>query len=65
LGGAVVIERFFDQPGLGTLMLEAYASRDVPVLEASIAAAGSLFVVVQVLTTGMTLLVDPRARKVG
>lgn len=60
LGGAVVIERFFEQPGLGTLMLDAYAARDIPVLEATIATAGMLFVGVQVVATGITSLMDPR-----
>ena len=30
LGGAVVLERLFERGGLGTLILEAYASRDLP-----------------------------------
>jgi peptide/nickel transport system permease protein len=64
LGGAVVLERFFERPGLGSLMLEAYAARDFPVLEASIVAAGLLFVVVQVLATGLIGLLDPRGQKV-
>ena len=60
LGGAVVLERFFEQPGLGTLMLEAYMARDIPVLEASIVAAGLLFIVVQVVATGIASVIDPR-----
>lgn len=63
LGGAVVLERFFEQPGLGTLMLEAYVARDIPVLEAAIIAAGLLFVLVQVTTTGMTAIIDPRGQR--
>ncbi|MEZ4372639.1 MAG: hypothetical protein R3B07_17575 [Polyangiaceae bacterium] len=43
LGGAVVLERLFERPGLGSLMLNAYAARDIPVLEASVVAAGLLF----------------------
>ncbi len=64
LGGAVVLERFFEQPGLGTLMLEAYVARDIPVLEAAIVAAGLLFVMVQVVTTGLTAIMDPRGQRV-
>jgi len=63
LGGAVVLERFFERPGLGSLMLEAYASRDFPVLEASIIAAGLLFVAVQMLAAGVIGLLDPRGAK--
>ena len=62
LGGAVVLERLFERPGLGTLILEAYASRDLPVLEAAIVAAGALFVIVQACAAGIHALVDPRVR---
>lgn len=62
LGGAVVLERLFERPGLGTLILEAYASRDLPVLEAAIVAAGALFVVVQAAAAAIHALVDPRVR---
>ena len=62
LGGAVVLERFFERPGLGSLMLEAYAARDFPVLEASIIAAGLLFVVVQMLAAGLIGFLDPRGQ---
>jgi len=63
LGGAVVLERFFERPGLGSLMLEAYASRDFPVLEASIIAAGLLFVAVQMLAASAVSMLDPRGAK--
>lgn len=60
LGGAVVLERLFERPGLGTLMLEAYASRDLPVLEAAVVASGGLFVAVQTLATLIHAMIDPR-----
>jgi peptide/nickel transport system permease protein len=62
LGGAVVIERMFERRGLGTLILEAYASRDLPVLEGAVVAAGLLFVVAQALGTAIEVAIDPRAR---
>ena len=63
LGGAVVLERFFERPGLGSLMLQSYAARDFPVLEASIVAAGLLFVMVQMLAAGVIGLLDPRGQR--
>jgi len=60
LGGAVVLERLFERPGLGTLMLNAYAARDIPVLEASVAAAGFCFVVAQGAAAAVAAVVDPR-----
>ena len=63
LGGAVVLERLFERPGLGTLILEAYASRDLPVLEAAVVFSGALFVGAQQLAAGAHALVDPRVRR--
>ncbi|MBK8997248.1 MAG: ABC transporter permease [Myxococcales bacterium] len=63
LGGAVVLERLFERPGLGTLMLSAYAARDIPVLEASVVAAGLLFVAVQALAIAVHAAIDPRGRE--
>jgi peptide/nickel transport system permease protein len=62
LGGAVVIERMFERRGLGTLILEAYASRDLPVLEGAVVAAGLLFVVAQTLGAAIEATLDPRTR---
>ncbi len=63
LGGAVVLERLFERPGLGTLILEAYASRDFPVLEAAVIAAGALFVAVQASAAALHAALDPRVRR--
>ncbi len=60
LGGAVVLERLFERPGLGSLLLEAYATRDLPVLEATLVASASLFVGTQALTSIAHALLDPR-----
>jgi peptide/nickel transport system permease protein len=65
LGGAVVLERMFERRGLGTLILEAYATRDLPVLEGAVVAAGLLFVAAQALGTAIHASLDPRARGGG
>lgn len=62
LGGAVVLERLFERPGLGTLILEAYASRDLPVLEAAVVASGALFVATQTAAAVIHAAIDPRVR---
>ncbi len=63
LGGAVVLERMFERWGLGTVILEAYATRDLPVLEGAVVAAGLLFVVAQALGTAAHAAIDPRVRE--
>jgi peptide/nickel transport system permease protein len=62
LGGAVVLERLFERAGLGTLILEAYASRDLPVLEGAVVAAGALFVLTQGIAAAAHAAIDPRVR---
>jgi len=62
LGGAVVLERLFERRGLGTLILEAYASRDLPVLEAAVVFSGAFFAFVQQLAAAAHAMVDPRVR---
>lgn len=62
LGGAVVLERLFERHGLGTLILEAYASRDLPVLEGAIVFSGALFVLAQQLAAIVHAAIDPRVR---
>lgn len=63
LGGAVVLERLFERRGLGTLILEAYASRDLPVLEGAVVLSGALFVAAQQLAAALHGAVDPRVRR--
>jgi len=63
LGGAVVLERLFERPGLGSLILESYSTRDLPVLEAAIVAAGAFFVVAQIAAALAHAAIDPRVRR--
>ncbi len=64
LGGAVVLERLFERPGLGTLMLEAYRMRDLPVLQAAVVAAGFMFVLAQTIAQVLQAAIDPRRGEV-
>lgn len=63
LGGAVVLERLFERAGLGSLILDAYASRDLPVLQAAVLAAAALFVFAQSAATLVHALIDPRVNR--
>ncbi len=60
LGGAVVLERLFERRGLGTLILEAYISRDLPVLEAAVVVSGALFIFAQQTASALHAALDPR-----
>jgi len=65
LGGAVVIERIFDRPGLGNLALQAVAARDYPVLQAYLMLAGVLFVGANWAADVLSAWADPRLRRRG
>jgi ABC-type dipeptide/oligopeptide/nickel transport system permease component len=65
VGGSVVIERIFDRPGLGSLALQAIASRDYPVLQAYLLLAGLLFVGVNTAADLLSVWIDPRLRRGG
>lgn len=62
LGGAVVLERLLERRGLGTVLVEALAARDLPVLQGCVLASATLFVAVQLLGAELHGLIDPRAR---
>ena len=64
LGGAVVLERLFERPGIGSLMLKAYFARDLPVLEGCVIVAGLMFVATQTVAAAIHAVVDPRRGEV-
>lgn len=62
LGGAVVLERLLERRGLGTVLAEALAARDLPVIEATVIVSAALFVTVQAAGSQLHAALDPRAR---
>lgn len=60
LTGAVVTEKIFDWPGLGSLMLEGLTRRDYPVVQGCVLVFASTYVLVNLLTDLTYALVDPR-----
>lgn len=62
LAGAIVIEGIFSWPGMGSAVLNAISSRDLPVIAAYVLLAGVLFIAVNLLTDIGYVLLDPRVR---
>ncbi|RDI22726.1 peptide/nickel transport system permease protein [Pseudacidovorax intermedius] len=60
LGGAVITEKVFGRPGLGTVTLNAVLSHDVPVVLAVVLLAAFVHVVASTLLDLLALLIDPR-----
>jgi peptide/nickel transport system permease protein len=65
LGGAVIVEGVFAYPGIGGLALDAVAARDIPLVEAFVWVVAVMILVVNILTSAITVLVDPRLREDG
>lgn len=63
LTGTVITEKIFERPGLGSLFLEAYYARDIPVVQGCVLLMAFTYVAVNALTDGTYLLLDPRMRR--
>lgn len=64
LGGAVVVETIFARQGVGQLMIEATANRDVPVVLGVSLLAAFVYVVVNLVVDVLHTVIDPRLRVV-
>jgi len=60
LGGAVVTETVFAWPGLGRYVVQAIATRDFPLIQASVLVLAVTFVLVNLATDLLYSLLDPR-----
>lgn len=62
IGGAVVIEKVFDIPGLGQLLVDSIFTRDFPVLQGLTLVFGLLVVAINLLSDLAYVAIDPRVR---
>jgi peptide/nickel transport system permease protein len=62
LSGAVIVEKLFERRGLGSLFLEAFFARDLPVIQGCVLTASALYVLVQTGVDILYGLLDPRIR---
>ena len=62
LAGAIVTETIFSWPGVGRLAVQAISARDYPLLQGCILLIAVSYVLVNLLTDFMYVLVDPRVR---
>ncbi len=60
LGGAILTERTFAWPGLGTLLVNAISSRDYPVIQGIVLMFAMLFAGVNLVVDVLYAYVDPR-----
>jgi peptide/nickel transport system permease protein len=62
LGGAVYVETVFQWPGIGRMLVEAIATRDLLLVQGGVLAMASAYVLVNLLADLLQHLLDPRIR---
>ncbi|WP_292388147.1 ABC transporter permease [Methanosarcina sp. UBA5] len=62
LGGAVVIEKIFAWPGIGSLLVDSISARDLPVVQGCVLAIVTMFLFVHFLVDMLYTHLDPRIR---
>ena len=62
LSGAVVIENVFSLPGLGRLMAQSIANRDLLVVRNGVLLLVAMVVVINFIVDALAVLIDPRLR---
>jgi peptide/nickel transport system permease protein len=60
LGQAVVVEKLFSWPGLGSLLVDSVSLRDIPVVQGAILAIVLFFLLVNTLVDVLCAAIDPR-----
>jgi ABC-type dipeptide/oligopeptide/nickel transport system permease component len=62
LTGAIITERIFDWPGLGSLILEGINNRDYPVVQGCVLLFSATYLIVNLITDITYAAVDPRIK---
>ncbi|MDE6876006.1 MAG: ABC transporter permease [Lachnospiraceae bacterium] len=62
LAGSIVVEKVFNLPGIGRLLITAISNRDYPVVEAGVVYIGSVVLIVNFIVDLLYQKVDPRVR---
>lgn len=62
LSGTVIAEKIFERRGLGTLFLEAFFDRDIPVVQGCVLVIAAIYVTVNLAVDLFYGVIDPRVR---
>ncbi|MEA4907793.1 MAG: ABC transporter permease [Chloroflexi bacterium] len=62
LGGSIIIETVFAWPGIGNLLIESINEFDFPVIQATVFVIAVFFVVINLVTDFIYVVIDPRIR---
>lgn len=62
LGGSIIVEKVFNWPGLGRLLVDAVEMRDYPVLQAEVLLFSLEFILINLLVDMLYAAINPRIR---
>ncbi|MCA9299394.1 MAG: ABC transporter permease, partial [Phycisphaerales bacterium] len=60
--GSILVEMFFNIPGMGKELITAITNNDFPVIQGLVAVLAAIFILTIILTDVVYALVDPRVR---
>ncbi len=60
--GAIITEKIFDWPGLGSLIISAIEKRDYPVVQGCVLVFSMSYILINLLTDIAYAIVDPRIK---
>ena len=63
VAGAVITENVFSWPGVGKLLVQSVANRDIPVVQTIVLATGASLILANLLMDLLALVVNPRLRR--
>ena len=63
IGGVVIVERVFSYPGFGSLLVDVLQLRDVPMVEATVLIAATVYIVANLVADIGAILLNPRLRQ--
>jgi peptide/nickel transport system permease protein len=62
MGQAVVVEKLFSWPGIGSLLVDSVQQRDIPAVQGAILVAVMFFLVINILVDLLYVVIDPRIK---
>ena len=62
IGGAVVTENVFARPGLGTMLVDAVLTKDMPLVQALVVYTTAAYLLINLAVDLLYGLIDPRIR---
>lgn len=65
IGGTVIVETIFAQPGVGDLTIRSIFARDYPLVQGAVLVIAVGYVLVNFLVDLLYAVIDPRVRRVG